>query len=157
MATKYINKDWTDNKNLVIEHNALTGKINISYDGVHLDKQAKKQYSAEVDGKIVTALVEGNEVSGLFVVIFGNRIQLVQPMAWYEWLVAALIVAPCICFGAVGGVLGVLSSALCVVVMRKINNVALKILAGIALGGVCVYLVMIMATVIGVALFGTVQ
>ncbi len=152
MAMKIVNEEWTEGKTLVIEHSAMTGKITMSYDGVAFTKTGKKDYTVSVEDKTITATVSGNEFKGLDVTVLGHNVNIVQPVAWYEYLVAILIFVPCIFFGALGGALGVLSAYLCIFVMRKIDNVVVKLLVGVALGAVCVYLVMILAVSIA-ALF----
>ncbi len=154
MATKIIREEWTNDKELIIEHSVLTGKINITYAGVKFTKVAKKSYSASIEGSTISAEVSGNEFKGLNVMVFGHTINIVKALAWYEWLIGALVLVPCFFYGGIGGALGVLSAYLCIYVMRNIPNVFLKVLVGLVLGAVLVYVVTLIAFSVAALLYG---
>ncbi len=123
-----------------IEILLYNGQYSVIIDGVTLSKVGKNVFEyTTTEGSTVTATLQGNALTGLTISMQGKSIEVVRKLAWYEWVIAILTIAPCIYYGAVGGFIGALFMCLSIVTMRKIDNVVGRVLAGIgvAVGAFC--------------------
>jgi len=125
---KYIiNNEKTKNKDFVYQENDWTGKKTLTYDGIPLTKIDRLNYKLENEGETSTVTIKGNSFSGLSVNMFGNEIEVIRKLAWYELVMAILVFAPCCIFGLIGGICGGVFGTLNLLVIRKIKNIYLKI------------------------------
>lgn len=131
---------------ILYEENIWTGKKYISINAQPLSKLDKKTYRyTKSNGETVDFKVKGNFFTGVALVAFNARIQVVRKTNWFEWLF--FILTLCVAFvwgnsvtlckifpvagGAIGGCLGVLCGMFPVFIAKLINNKWLQALCGL--------------------------
>jgi len=129
---KYIiNNEKTKNKDFVYQENDWTGKRTLTYDGTPFTMVNRSNFKLENGGEISTVTIKGNSFSGLSVNLFGNDVEVIKKLAWYECVMAILVFAPCCIFGVIGGLCGGVFGMINLFIIRKIKNIYLKIVSSI--------------------------
>ena len=136
-----------DGKEFIYDENIWTGKKTITVDGEKLEKDGKKSFKlGEIRYK-----VKGNFLTGVKLMNDTETYVLVRSLTVVEFLLSFL---PCILVffgGAIGGAIGALAGIITSTVVRKINNVFLKILASVGIASLAFLIwfviVVIVATV----------
>lgn len=143
-----INNEKTKNKELYFEENFWTGKKHIIYDGVPLTKIRFNQYEYKTDETVETFLVKENAYSGIVVYMFGEQVEVVRKLVWYELALSLLVFLSCALFGAIGGGIGGFLFCENVILIRKIDKLWLKILISLEIAILGVLLSYILAIMI---------
>ncbi|MBO5328208.1 MAG: hypothetical protein J6B04_03450 [Clostridia bacterium] len=127
---------------IVYEESFWTGKKSLTVNGRQLQKINKKTFSyAEGDVSNV-AVISGNFISGTKLLINGEVVQITPPAKWYEYAMSIAIfvlimvwgnsVALCsilpVVGGAIGGAISGVFTILNLVLIKKTNNILLKLL-----------------------------
>ena len=125
------------------EENLFTGKKSLTVNGVHLKKQKKNKFEFFYEGEAIECQVKGSFINGARLIIGRDIIELSKPSKWYEFACSISIFVIILIWGnlpvlysivpvvggAVGGALSGFAAFLCLIWMRKIKNVMLKLLA----------------------------
>lgn len=139
-----INNELTNNKELHYEEGFWTGKKTIIYDGVTLTK-VKRNLFEYTDGVNTEQFeVKGNQLAGITIKMLGNEVEIARKLRWYEIVLAIVVFAPCVLFGAIGGVIGGLLGFTNLVVIRTIERWWLKLIISVqftAIGLLASYLI----------------
>ena len=139
-----INNELTNNKELYFEEGFWTGKRTIIYDGVTLTK-VKRNLFEYTDGVNTERFeVKGNQLVGITIKMFGNEVEIASKLKWYEIVMAIVVFAPCVLFGAIGGAIGGLLGFTNLVIIRKIEKWWLKLIISVqftAIGLLASYLI----------------
>ncbi len=126
-----INNDNTNNKELCYEESFWTGKKTIKYNGVLLTKISKTIYEYS-DGEIVEQFeVKGNQILGVTIKMFGNVVEILRKLMWYEIVMSVVVFIPCILFGAVGGAIGGALGFVNLVLIRNLKQWWIKLIFSI--------------------------
>ena len=140
---------------IIYDENFWTGNKVITINGVQANKISKKVYT--IDGKKFT--IKGNYITGISLYIDGKNITISRKTAWYEMLLAMLPFlflmswgnssALCNIFPVVGGALGGLLGGIAIVIslmfIKKQKSLLYKILIGIAVFAVTIFIAFITA------------
>lgn len=96
--------------------NFFTGKKSISINGAELEKRSKNMFVYFDGEEHKSVVVVGNYLTGVKIVVGGQKIQIVKPVLWYEIALAVVMFAffivwgnvPALCemFPLVGGAIG---------------------------------------------------
>ena len=127
---------------IVYNESAWSGKKTLTVNGVPAQKVSKKVFL--IDGK--QAVIKGNELTGVSLLMEGETIEVSPKAKWYEFVLAILPfvfllvwgnnVALCSIFpvvgGAIGGALGGLGLVLSLLFMKKSKSLVSKLAIGIA-------------------------
>src|SRR5690606_13597730 len=144
---KFILKnEKTKQQTMIIERNVWTGKTSIIVDDIPAIKVAKLTYEyIDIDEKRIQVKIQGNDISGLEVVIDGEIIQLNKKLSKAELffvfiptvstLIFMLIFGGNAIIGGLAGCIGFLFSFLTSTLIREVNNVFLKLMLSIAISG----------------------
>ncbi len=113
-----INNEQTKFKDLVYAESFWTGRRTITYDGVPLTKRKRGVYALTPDESSELLTVKGNQLIGVTVTLFGQQIEVLRKVVWYEWVLAILVFIPAIVFCGLshdGGNIGlcVLAAGIC--------------------------------------------
>ena len=128
--------------------NAWTGKKSLYIGGQKLEQPSKSVFMTAYGERIE---LRGNFFRGTQLLIGSETIAVTPACKWYEYVLSAIpfvlvmiwgnAVPLCeiipIVGGALGGAIGGLSFALCLLALRKVKNIALKILISVGITGVC--------------------
>lgn len=139
-----INNELTNNKELCYEEGFWTGKKTIIYDGVTLTKVKRNLFEYTNDAGAEQFEVKGNQLVGITIKMFGNEVEIASKLKWYEIVMAIVVFAPCVLFGAIGGAIGGLLGFTNLVVIRKIEKWWLKLIISVqftAIGLLASYLI----------------
>lgn len=101
-----INNEQTNNKELYYEETFWTGKRTIIYDGVELKKIKFNIYEYNDGEKVEQFKIVGNQVFGVTIQMFGQKVEVSRKLVWYEYAMAIMVFVPCVFFGAIGGAFG---------------------------------------------------
>ena len=126
-----INNEQTNNKLLEYEENAWSGKRTIMYDGIVLTKIKRNIYEYKKDDITEQFVVKGNQLIGITINMFGQTVEIARKLTWYEIVMAILVFAPCILFGAIGGAIGGALGFTNVVTIRQIDKWYLKVIVSV--------------------------
>lgn len=143
---------------IVYTESFWAGKKTIAIDGVEAKKISKKEYV--INGK--RGVLKGSYFTGISLYIEGEAIQVSPKTKWYEFFFAALpflflmtwgnIATLCEIFPVVGGLIGGALGGAAVMVsllfMKKQKSPLFKILIGIAVCAVTIFIAFIMAIAI---------
>lgn len=125
------------------EENLFTGKKSLSVNGMKLVKQKKNRFDFDYYGTQTPCQVKGSFVSGARLLIGEDIIELSRPAKWYEIACSVFIVVFILLWGnlpalynifpmiggAFGGAIAGFAAFLCLVWMRSIKKVIVKLLA----------------------------
>lgn len=140
-----IQNEQTKNKELVYEEGFWTGKRNVEYDGVRLTKVKGSLYEYKEGELSEQIVIKGNQLVGVSIKMFGNNIQVVRKLTWYEILMSALVFIPCVLFGLIGGLIGGVLGATNLVIVRQVDKLYLKITFSILFAAISILLSYIFA------------
>ena len=126
-----INNEQTNNKVLAFEEGFWTGKRTIIYDGVILTKIKRNIYEYKKDDITEQLIVKGNQLMGITINMFGQTVEIARKLTWYEIVMAILVFAPCILFGAIGGAIGGALGFTNLIIIRQVDKVYVKIILSI--------------------------
>ncbi len=132
---------------ILYSENFWTGRKSLSFNGVPLTRISRKEFQTENDG---TGTIKGSFLTGAYLSINGENIQLTPKIKWYEIVLCLLpfilimvwgnSVALCkivpVVGGAIGGGLSALLSFTGLFFMRSVKPVWAKILIALAAIGV---------------------
>ena len=79
-----IKNEQTNNKELCYEEGFWTGKKTIKYNGVELLKLSRNLYEYKDGEKTEQFEVKGNQLIGVTIKMFGNDVEVVRKITWYE-------------------------------------------------------------------------
>ena len=119
------------NKEFVYEENLWTGKKTFTYNNQPLNKVAKGKYEYKDGEQTEVFEIKGNQFSGMQVVMFGQEIELIRKLAWYEILLSVLVIVPGIMCGAIGGFIAGILGFTTFYLMRRLEKWPAKV--GVAL------------------------
>ncbi len=128
------------------EENAWTGKKSLFLDGVKLTKLSKTKFEYVKDETVTQFLIDGNILRGVSLIVNGVKYELIQKIAWYEYIASFIgflfilvwgnVPALCKIFpvvdGAIGGLFGALGAVLGILMMRLSKKPVIRILIGLA-------------------------
>ena len=126
-----VNNEQTNNKELYYEENLWTGKRTIVYDGVTLTKVKRNLFEYKNGETTEQVEVIGNQLLGITIKMLGKEIEVARKLAWYEIVMAVLVFAPCILFGAIGGAIGGALGFTNIVIIRNVKKIYLQIIISI--------------------------
>lgn len=133
---------------IIYEESAWTGKKSIYINGQKLEKVGRNIYQIP-GGETVT--LKGSFFVGTKAVIGAETVTLTQSYKWYEYVLSVIpfllviiwgnSVALCsivpIVGGAIGGGISALFVVLNLLMIKKVNNIAFKVLIPLVVTGVC--------------------
>ena len=126
-----VNNAQTQNKEFVYEENIWTGKKKITYNGQILNKISRGKYEYK-DGESAEIFeIKGNQFFGMKVVMFGQEVELIRQLVWYEILLSVLVIVPGIMCGAIGGFIAGILGVATFYLMRRLEKWPAKV--GVAL------------------------
>lgn len=128
-----INNEKTQNKPLQYQEGFWSGKKTIIYDGVKLEKEKRNVYIYKKDNVKETVSVKGNQLYGINIVMFGQEIEILRKLLWWEYLLAVLVFAPGLLFGALGGFIGGLLGICNLFFIRNFEKIYFKIIISVEL------------------------
>lgn len=126
-----INNEQTNNKVLEFEESFWTGKRSIIYDGVTLTKIKRNLYEYKQDDVVEQFQIKGNQMIGIIINMFGQEVEILRKLTWYEIVMAVLVLAPCVLFGAIGGAIGGALGFTNLVIIRQVDKIYLKVIISI--------------------------
>ena len=137
---KYIvNNQATQNKDLVYTEGFWSGKKTITYNGVELKKIEKNKFEYADGDKKEVFEIKGNSFLGVKINMFGQDVEVLRQLVWYEILLSVLVFLPGVIFGGmiggmIAGVLGVVN----LFIIRHLDKWYLQVLTtvGILVGEV---------------------
>lgn len=138
-------KEVTMNETLgeiVYEENVWTGKKSLTVNGETLEKTGKKTFRF-ADGRCTN--VKGSMIFGTKMTVGNDTISISKPLTWYEYIIAIIIPAFVIIWGAspalvqifpivggaVGGAIRGFAMVACILTMKQTAKPVLKILIGL--------------------------
>lgn len=152
MAKQYVvNSEATNNKPLQVEMKG--SNFLVTYDGISANKISKGQYEVACDEETVAIQLKGNMYTGIFATMFGNEIELLRKLAWYEMVIAIITLAPCLLFGAIGGASGAVFAFLNLTMMRSVESVPFKVVIGLIFAGIAVTVAWFIAVQVALVLY----
>lgn len=101
-----INNEKTKNKDLLVDINDWTGTIKVSYDGRMLPKVKRRVYQLQDGEKTGLVTIKGNYFTGLQICIADIQVEVLCKLAWYEILMASLVLASAFVFSFLAGKYG---------------------------------------------------
>ncbi|MBR5012341.1 MAG: hypothetical protein IKY15_00205 [Clostridia bacterium] len=126
-----VNNAQTQNKEFVYEENTWTGKKKITYNGQILNKISRGKYEYK-DGESAEIFeIKGNQFLGMKVVMFGQEVELIRQLVWYEIFLSLLVIVPGLMCGAIGGLIAGILGFTTFTLMRKLEKWPAKV--GVAL------------------------
>jgi len=135
-----INNEQTNNKVLEFEESFWTGKRTIIYDGVVLTKIKRNIYEYRKDDIVEQFVVKGNQLIGVTINMFGQTVEILRKLLWYEIVLSLSIFVSCLIFGIVaknviasafvGGIGGGLAFTNAIII-RQIDKWYLKVIISI--------------------------
>lgn len=140
-----VNNEQTKNKELCYEEGFWTGKRTIKYDGVTLTKIKRNLYEYKNGESVEQFEVKGNQFYGITITMFGNNVEIVRRLTWYEIVMSVVVFVPGVLFGAVGGVIGALIGITNLIVIRKVNKWWLQLIISLVFTAVCLVLSYVVA------------
>lgn len=140
-----VNNEQTKNKELCYEEGFWTGKRTIKYDGVTLTKIKRNLYEYKNGESVEQFEVKGNQFYGITITMFGNNVEIVRRLTWYEIVMSVVVFVPGMLFGAVGGVIGALIGITNLIVIRKVNKWWLQLIISLVFTAVCLVLSYVVA------------
>lgn len=143
-----INNEKTNNKPLEIEESFFTGKHKIKYDGNYLEEQSKNSFNLNNTKENNNVTIKGHQLWGVNVNLLNNDINVVNKLTWYEIVLSVLIFAPCLIFGWVGLLIGLLMGCLGFVTIRLLDNLTYKIVISVLLLAIGLLLSYILAVLV---------
>lgn len=123
-----------DGRKVEYEESFWTGKKRIIIDNIVLNKISKKEYMCN-DTKYI---LSGSYLFGAKLESLDEDIILVRKLNVLEWILVVLPLVLVFIGGAIGGALGVASAITIATIVRKVNNVILKILVSLAITAVSI-------------------
>ena len=120
-----INNEKTKNKPLEYQEGLWSGKKTIIYDGVKLEKEKRNVYIYKKDNVQETVSVKGNQLYGINIFMFGQEIEILRKLLWWEYLLAVLVFAPGLFFGALGGFIGAFLGVCNLFLLRNLQTTVL--------------------------------
>ena len=143
-----IKNEQTKNKELYYEEGFWTGKRTIKYDGVVLTKIKRNIYEYKSCETTEQFVIKGNQILGVTITMFGQDVEVSRKLKWYEYVMVALVLAPCCLFGAVGGAIGGGLGFTNLTIIRKIDKWWLKLIISIEFAAIGLLLSYIIAVLI---------
>lgn len=140
-----VNNEQTKNKELCYEEGFWTGKRTIKYDDVTLTKIKRNLYEYKNGESVEQFEVKGNQFYGITITMFGNNVEIVRRLTWYEIVMSVIVFVPGMLFGAVGGVIGALIGITNLIVIRKVNKWWLQLIISLVFTAVCLVLSYVVA------------
>ncbi len=151
---------------IVYEESAWTGKKTLLINGKYLTKTDKKTFSYSNGDEKQQFVLGGNFLRGAHITDGKEKIQLTQPIKWYELLlpiitfvalllwasVPSLVLIFPLVGGAIGGLIGGIFMVVSMLVMKSIKNVSLKILAWLGISVLTIFVNFLVAAFIIAAL-----
>lgn len=128
------------------EESVLTGQKSLSLDGVKMNKISKTMFECAKNKTVLKFFIDGNIFRGINLLFDGTTYELLQKVAWYEYIVAFIgcvfvlvwgnVPALCAIFpvvgGAIGGLLGALGASLGILLMKVSKKPGIRLLIGFA-------------------------
>ena len=144
---------------IVYEESAWTGKKKLFINGTELKKIDRKHWAYETGGVEITVELKGSAMTGVALIIDGEKIQITPKPTWYVLALSILMFSFVVVWGAsvelvkifpiVGGALGGAISGACAIlnvyVAGKVKNAGYKVLTGLAFFAVAVLICYLMA------------
>lgn len=139
------NEIKTDCGTILYEESVWTGKRKLFLNGKELTKVNKKTFVYEENGEKKEFIVEGNIFKGvgIFSSDLPEPVIISKPMGVLDYIFFILPLVPAVLFGAVGGLVGGLTAAFSLSVVRETKPLWLKIVLGIEfaiIGGLAAFL-----------------
>lgn len=136
---------------IVYEESAWTGKKSISVNGTALQKVSKNVFTYSDQSGQSTFTIQGNYLKGSNLLVDGSTIRLTPPVKWYEIAMSVVIfvlilvwgnsVTLCsivpVVGGAIGGAISGVFMVLNLFVIKRVNNIGLKVLISIVICAAC--------------------
>lgn len=151
-----LNDEQTKNSELYYKEGFWTGKRTIKYNNIPLKKIKRGIYEYKEGETIEQFEIKGNQLIGITIKMFGQNIELLRKLKWYEIILALIVLLPCFLFGAVGGAIGGALGFTNLIIIRQIDKIWLKIvisieiaIIGLLLSYILAYLVLKTFTIIG--------
>ena len=123
-----LNNEKTNNRELFFEEGFWTGKRTIKYNGVVLKKIQRNIYEYKDGENTEKFIIRGNQLIGATITMFGNQVEILRKLTWYEIVMAISVFIPCIIFGAIGGAIGGLLGFTNLTIIRQLDKIYLKII-----------------------------
>ncbi|MBR2053224.1 MAG: hypothetical protein IJ959_03610 [Clostridia bacterium] len=96
---KYIvNNQATQNKDLVYTEGFWSGKKTITYNSVELKKIEKNKFEYADGDKKEVFEIKGNSFLGVKINMFGQDVEVLRQLVWYEILLSVLVFLPGVIF-----------------------------------------------------------
>jgi len=76
-------------------------------------------------------VVKGNQLFGSKIIMFGNEIEIVRKLNWYEILLSILVFIPLIFFGAIGGAFGGALGITNLIIIKQVEKWYFKVIISI--------------------------
>ena len=123
-----LKNEQTKNKELCYEESFFVGKRSIKYNGIYLTKTKHNLYEYKNGEKIEQFEIKGNQLIGLTIKMFGNNIEILRKLTWYEIVMSLIVFVPCILFGAIGGAIGGVAGIINLTIIRNVQQWWLKLI-----------------------------
>lgn len=129
-----VNNQATQNKDLVYTEGFWSGKKTITYNGVELKKVEKNKFEYTDGEKAEIFEIKGNSFIGVSINMFGQNVEVLRKLVWYEILLSVLVFLPGVIFGGliggmIAGVLGVAN----LFVIRHLDKWYLQVLTTVGI------------------------
>ncbi len=116
-----------------VSENIWSGRISITVDGKLSRKIRRNHYQYADDANTFQIEKKGNSLLGMQLLVNGEEIEVVRKLNTLEIILSCLPLILVLIGGFIGGALGVITAIINAFMMRKFNNVIIKIGASLVL------------------------
>lgn len=161
-----INNEQTNFKTLEYSESFLAFRKKILYNNIELKKVNKNLFEYNNNGVTESFEVHGNQIFGVTIKMFGNKLEVIRKITWYEIVLTILIFISSIIFSGIVGckavtmdllggtiasfvticiVIGVLLTILNLILLYRVNKWYLQIIVAFLLIAITILLSYIFA------------
>lgn len=124
-----VSNELTNNKELEFERSVWTGRTALKLNGRPFTKIGKNLFNISIDEeKSLDVFVKGNEITGLELQMKGKTVTLLRKLNIFEIILTFIPIYLVFIGGAIGGACCGLAIATNALLVRKVNNIFVKIL-----------------------------
>lgn len=128
-----VNNQATQNKELEYNEAFWSGKKTLTYNGKEL-KKIKRNHFEYTDGEKTEVFeTKGNILTGIKVNMFGQDVEVLRTLIWYEVVLSLLLLIPGVIWGGlIGGGLAGLLTVTNLFIIRNLDKWYLKLIISLA-------------------------